>query len=132
MYDYFNMTELVKISIGELWDKYSILLIKKKYINDSISLKMIDLELNFLNTNMEKYSYINNKMFIDLKKINEQLWIIEDKIRKKELNKEFDNEFIKLARNVYIINDKRAICKKNIDIFFGSSIQEVKLYVKYN
>ena len=132
MYDYFNMTELVKISIGELWDKYSILLIKKKYINDSISLKMIDLELNFLNTNMEKYSYINNKMFIDLKKINEQLWIIEDKIRKKELNKEFDNEFIKLARNVYIINDKRAICKKNIDIFFVSSIQEVKLYVKYN
>lgn len=127
-----NSTELVNVSIGELWDKYTILLIKKEKIKNEEKLKSVDLELKLLSKNMNKYNYQDNKFFLDLKKINEQLWEIEDSIRIKELNKEFDNDFIELARSVYVKNDKRADCKKNINELFGCSIQEIKDYVNYN
>ena len=125
------MTEIVHISIGELWDKYSILLIKKERITDPDKLHFIHLEIDILNKNMNKYTYLNNQLFIDLKRINEQLWDIEDNIRIKELNKEFDDEFISLARNVYRVNDERANCKQNVNNSFGSQINEVKSYTKY-
>jgi len=125
------MTEIVHISIGELWDKYSILLIKTERVTDPNKLHSIHLELDFLDKNMNKYPYLDNQLFIDLKHINEQLWDIEDHIRTKEFNKEFDEEFIQLARNIYIINDERALCKQQINSFFGSQINEVKNYKKY-
>lgn len=124
-------SELVNISIGELWDKYSILLIKKDKINNIEKKKYINLEIKYLNTNMNKYEFKTNSLFINLKKINEKLWDIEDKLRIKELNKEFDEDFINLARNVYFTNDERAICKKDINNLFGSNIHEIKDYVKY-
>lgn len=124
--------ELIQVSIGELWDKYSILLIKQEKIKDKDKLKNIVSEIQFLDQNMKKYNYKDNQLFLQLKNINLQLWDIEDKIRIKELNKDFSNEFIQLARNVYIVNDKRAECKKKINILFRSKIHEVKDYVKYN
>ena len=124
-------TELVHVSIGELWDKYSILLIKKNKITDIEKLKIINSEINLLTENMNKFNYNNDKLFYNLKNINLTLWDIEDKLRIKELNKEFDTEFITFARNVYIINDKRAECKKEINIKYNSSILEIKEYVKY-
>jgi hypothetical protein len=124
-------SELVNISIGELWDKYSILLIKKDKINNTEKKKYINLEIKYLNTNMNKYEFKTNSLFINLKKINEKLWDIEDKLRIKELNKEFDEDFINLARNVYFTNDERAICKKDINNLFGSNIHEIKDYVIY-
>jgi hypothetical protein len=124
-------TELVHVSIGELWDKYSILLIKKKKITDIEKLKIINTEINLLTENMNKFNYNNDNLFHNLKNINLKLWNIEDKLRIKELNKEFDTEFITFARNVYIINDKRAECKKEINIKYNSSILEIKEYVKY-
>ena len=125
------ITELIHVSIGELWDKYTILLIKKQEINNNEKLKSIDLELKLLDTKMQKYNYIDNPLFLKLKNINEQLWKIEDSIRIKELNKEFDDIFIDLARNVYITNDKRCECKNKINDFYGSSIQEIKEYINY-
>lgn len=122
--------EHIDVSIGELWDKYTILLIKKEFIKNEDKLKHILLEIELLDNNMKKYDKENN-MFIELKNINQQLWNIEDAIRIKEMNKEFDEEFITLARNVYITNDKRCICKQNINDFYGSCIQEVKEYVHY-
>lgn len=124
-------SELINISIGELWDKYSILLIKKDKINNTEKKKYINLEIEYLNSNMNKYEFKTNSLFINLKKINEKLWDIEDKLRIKELNKEFDEDFINLARNVYFTNDERAICKKDINNLFGSNIHEIKDYVKY-
>lgn len=124
--------ELIKVSIGELWDKYTILLIKQEKIKNREKLKSISTEVKFLNKNMEKYNYKENELFLKLKSINLQLWEIEDKLRIKELNKDFSKEFIELARNVYIINDKRAECKRKINLFFGSAIQEIKDYVKYD
>jgi hypothetical protein len=66
-----------------------------------------------------------------LKRINQQLWDIEDKIRDKERNKSFDAEFIQLARSVYITNDERSRIKKRINETLGSDLIEEKSYSEY-
>ena len=71
------------------------------------------------------------RLFADLKKVNEKLWHIEDKIRDKERDKAFDEEFIELARSIYIINDERSRIKKNINNTFGSELFEEKSYSDY-
>jgi dolichyl-phosphate-mannose--protein O-mannosyl transferase len=124
-------TELIHISVGELWDKYSILLIKRDKSKDQEKLKNVNTEIELLDKNMSKYNFVNDEMFTELKSINTQLWNIEDNIRIKESKKDFDDKFIDLARSVYIINDKRAECKSKINSFYNSKIHEVKDYVNY-
>jgi len=125
------MSLLVPISIGELWDKYSILLIKQEKIKDEYKIIQINLEIEFLNEIMKKYSYEEDSLFLKLKKVNEELWEIEDKLRIKENIKCFDDDFIKLARLVYYTNDDRAEIKKQINIKFNSIINEIKDYIIY-
>ncbi len=126
------MSVHIPVSIGELWDKYTILLIKQNKVTDKIKLNHVNNELKYLNTFMEKYDYKDNKLFIQLKSINEKLWDIEDSIRLKEKKKNFDDEFIELARAVYYTNDERGDIKKEINVLFNSVIHEVKNYEKYN
>ena len=123
------MSVSINISIGELFDKYSILLIKSEKIKDSIKLNHIYKELNVLKSIKEKYD--NNDLLKQLKLINEKLWDIENQKRQKEKDTIFDDEFIELARNVYIWNDKRSEIKNKINIFFNSNILEVKEYTEY-
>ena len=100
------------ISIGELVDKITILEIKKNKLPQS-KLENVLKELSFLRKLMEKNKIeITDNLFTKLQEINLSLWNIEDQIRKKENNKEFDNTFIELARSVYFNNDKRAEIKK--------------------
>ena len=121
----------VPISIGELIDKVTILEIKKDKLKN-LKLKNILKELSFLRAVLEKNSiFIPDEIFLQLKSINLTLWDIEDKIRIKEKNKEFDNEFIKLARSVYLNNDRRSETKKELNIMFNSEITEEKSYEKY-
>ena len=121
----------VPISIGELIDKITILEIKKDKLKN-FKLKNILKELSFLRAVLEKDSiFIPDEIFLQLKSINLTLWDIEDKIRIKEKNKEFDNEFIKLARSVYLNNDRRSETKKELNLIFKSEIIEEKSYEKY-
>ena len=121
----------VRISIGELIDKITILEIKKDKLKN-LKLKNILKELSLLRAVLEKNSiFIPNEIFFQLKSINLKLWDIEDKIRIKEKNKEFDNEFIELARSVYLNNDRRSETKKELNIMFNSEIIEEKSYEKY-
>jgi len=121
----------VPISIGELIDKITILEIKKDKLKN-LKLKNILKELSFLRAVLKKNSiFIPDEIFLQLKSINLTLWDIEDKIRIKEKNKEFDNEFIKLARSVYLNNDRRSETKKELNIMFNSEIIEEKSYEKY-
>ena len=121
----------VPISIGELIDKITILEIKKDKLK-SLKLKNILKELSFLRAVLEKNSiFIPDAIYFQLKSINLKLWDIEDKIRIKEKNKEFDNEFIELARAVYLNNDRRSATKKELNIMFNSEIIEEKSYEKY-
>ena len=121
------------ISLGELVDKISILLIKQKNINDKSKILHVNKELDYLKSTLEKKSKkeeINNYLE-QLVKINSELWKIEDDIRECERKKIFDQTFIELARSVYFTNDKRANVKSDINIKFGSELVEVKSYEKY-
>ncbi len=121
----------VPISVGELIDKITILEIKKDKLKN-LKLKNILKELSFLRVVLEKNSiFIPDAIYFQLKSINLKLWDIEDKIRIKEKNKEFDNEFIELARSVYLNNDRRSETKKELNIMFNSEIIEEKSYEKY-
>ena len=121
------------ISIGELMDKISILKIKKKNITDEKKLSFINEELQLLASTLNE-AVQNNKIneFLDkLIEVNSKLWKIEDDIRLCEKNKKFDQHFIDLARAVYITNDKRSDIKLAINNHFGSTLVEVKSYIKY-
>ena len=119
------------ISIGELVDKITILEIKKNKLQNS-KLENVLKELSFLRKLMEKHQIeITDNLFTQLKEINLTLWNIEDQIRIKEKNKEFDNIFIELARSVYFTNDKRSEIKKRINRLSNSEITEEKSYEEY-
>jgi hypothetical protein len=124
------MNVLIPVSVGELWDKYSILIIKKTKITDIKKLKHVETEIEHLTKYMMGNE--NHDLFIKLKTINQTLWEIEDKLRIKEQLKQFDKEFIDLARSVYYTNDARAEIKKEINVLYNSLIHEVKSYVNYN
>ncbi len=121
----------VPISIGELFDKYTILLLKQKNITDTYKLYNINKEIKYLKEHIDKYK-IDTELFDEMYNINNKLWEIEDNIRIKEFKKEFDDEFINLARSVYINNDKRALIKNKINNYFNSDIIEIKDYFEYN
>ena len=127
----YSSTILAPISIGELIDKITILEIKQIYMT-GIKLKNINKEMKLLkNILQDKNLEINIDLIKNLKKVNKKLWEIEDNIRIKESNQEFDEEFIKLARSVYIENDKRASIKKEINQKYNSDLIEEKSYKNY-
>jgi len=122
---------LAEISAGELFDKITILEIKRVKISNKEKVNDIEKELSSLNETVKKY--IPNQSSIskyidDLKKINLKLWDIEDGKRAAEKNNEFGEKFIELARNVYKFNDERAKIKLVINTTLGSNIKEVKSY----
>lgn len=125
------MVVSINVSVGELFDKISILQIKTRKIKDENKLSLVKTELDLLLAEKDKLSEIPVDLFNSLEIVNERLWLIEDRIRIKESRQEFDQEFIDLARDVYFTNDHRCTIKRKIDVFFGSDIMEVKEYVDY-
>ena len=121
------------ISLGELIDKISILVIKEKKITDEKKNNLIREELTLLRKTLNEAANNNsiNNYLNQLIDVNSTLWKIEDEIRDCEKNKKFDQKFIELARSVYITNDRRAEIKLEINNKFGSKIVEVKSYKKY-
>ena len=116
-------------SIGEIVDKISILNIKKNKTNDLCKLNNIHNELNLL-LDVIKDIKIPDNLYNKLYYINLNLWKYEDNIRLKSSKKEYDNEYINLAENIHITNDKRYLIKKEINDLFNSSIKEEKIYTK--
>lgn len=124
----------VPISPGELLDKITILEIKAEQIADNEKLRNVKTELDLLGQVWEQASADNDTVLElkqTLKSTNMDLWTIEDKIRIKEARKEFDHEFVELARSVYRKNDKRAATKKEVNVLLGSGIMEEKSYADY-
>jgi len=120
----------VPVSIGELCDKYTILQIKAERITDVEKLVKVNNELELLRPIVERFS-VSHELLANLKEINERLWDIEDSIRKKESLKQFDNEFIEIARTVYVTNDARFGAKTEINEHYNSHVCEVKSYAEY-
>ncbi len=122
----------VEVSNGELVDKVSILAIKLEKIKSEEKLINIKKEYNLLLEDMKKLNIsVDSKEYKELIEVNTDLWEIEDNIRVKEMNKEFDDEFIKLARSVYVQNDVRFEIKKRVNQITNSLLEEEKDYVKY-
>ena len=125
---------LVEVSVGELFDKISILEIKKDKIKDKEKLKYIIDEYNLLKEQMVDKVKLNEKLsglFDTLKDINSKLWVIEDDKRLCEKNSDFGEKFIKLSRDIHFLNDKRASIKLEINNHTGSKIKEIKEYTSY-
>ncbi len=129
---------LAPVSVGEIFDKLSILQIKEQKISDPIKLSNVKTEIKELNKSInsldvyKKSSHeILNALQTELYETNFKLWDIEDALRKLESQKKFEREFISLARQVYITNDKRAEIKKEINKITGSDIVEEKHYAEY-
>ena len=122
---------LTEISAGELLDKISILEIKLNNIKDKEKLVDINKEYKSLEdtrkSNIEMTENLQ-KLINQLIEINSELWNIEEEKRICEKNEDFGNNFIKLSRNVYKNNDKRAKIKSDINKLLGSNIKEVKSY----
>ena len=125
---------LVEVSVGELLDKISILEIKKEKIKDSDKLKFINDEYKILKSQFDKNVKSDDRLkqlFKVLKEINSRLWIIEDDKRLCEKNSDFGEKFVKLSRDVHLLNDDRAKLKLEINNYTGSKIKEIKEYTKY-
>ena len=125
---------LVEVSVGELFDKISILEIKKYKIKDKEKLIYILDEYNLLKEQMVNKVKLDEKLsnlFNALKDINSKLWVIEDDKRLCEKNSDFGEKFIKLSRDIHFLNDKRASIKLEINNQTGSKIKEIKEYTSY-
>ena len=125
---------LIEVSAGELLDKISILHIKLDKIKDKNSLDFIKNEYDVLIQERDKNIDLNdeiNNLYIELKTVNEKLWVIEDEKRLCEKTSKFDEKFIQVSRDIHFLNDRRAVIKLNINKILGSNIREIKLYTKY-
>jgi hypothetical protein len=124
---------LIDVSIGEVFDKVTILEIKRERIKDIGKLFHIEYELNILNETLRNSFKKDSPTFPEelynsLKLVNEQLWDLEDVLREKEKNKCYDEEFIKCAEGDSVLNDKRFLIKNEINNWFKSDIKEQKSY----
>ncbi len=127
-------TPLVPISWGELIDKITILEIKEVKITSNNALDNIRKELGFLSDIVSNSKGVYDAISLlknELKEVNLNLWQVEDEIREKEYSQEFDEEFIRLARSVYRLNDDRANLKKKINETLFSELKEEKSYKNF-
>jgi len=126
----------IKVSVGEVFDKLSILEIKKNKLTDPEKLQNVQKEYDYLNQILESSRIADSVKFNDfynqLLEVNSLLWDIEDGKRSCERNQDFTETFVQLARQVYIKNDLRASIKKQINTYYRSEFTEEKSYAKYD
>jgi len=123
----------IEVSIGEIVDKYTILMIKSSKIQDPAKLENINKELIYLIDVLKKEDPLMTDYALTkaLFEVNKELWKVEDDLRDLERVEDFGKEFVTLARNVYKLNDKRANIKKEINMKHGSNFVEEKSYQPY-
>ena len=127
------MSVLVEVSFGELIDKITILRLKSEKLAGqalvNVERELGQLEKHWSDATRERRE--PTAIVEALQAVNRRLWDIEDAIRIKEAARTFDDEFIELARSVYITNDERARLKREINTTLGSDLIEEKHYVEY-
>ena len=122
----------VPVSVGELFDKVSILRIKERRIADAEKVVNVRRELAVLLPELERLpagAALRRTWLEELDAVNGRLWEIEDEIRACEARRDFGETFIGLARAVYRTNDERARIKREINRATGSDLVEEKSYV---
>jgi len=114
----------IPVSVGEILDKITILLLKELYTQN----EKVSKELNQLITIANDKEIYNSEFIVKLYNVNYTLWNVENSLREMEKKQDFSEEFITLARTVYQQNDLRAKIKREINEFYQSEIFEVKVY----
>jgi hypothetical protein len=122
----------IEVSNGEIVDKLTIIEIKLTNIRNEEKLVNLKAEYAVLNLAVETLMSKDHPLYLELLEINKKLWVIEDRIRELEKNKDFGNEFIEVARSVYFTNDLRSEVKRKINELTHSSLIEEKSYEEYN
>jgi hypothetical protein len=122
----------IEVSNGEIVDKLTIIEIKLTNIRNEEKLVNLKAEYAVLNLAVETLISKDHPLYLELLEINKKLWVIEDRIRELEKNKDFGNEFIEVARSVYFTNDLRSEVKRKINELTNSSLIEEKSYEEYN
>ena len=127
----------INVSTGEVFDKITILELKLLNLKDESKLNNVKKEYTELLFIYEVTDYWNkqselHELVHQLFDVNKKLWEVEDQLRIKEKNKQFDDNFIQLARSVYMYNDQRAALKKQINELTQSELIEEKSYEKYD
>jgi len=125
---------MIHVSVGELYDKFTILTIKNQKITDPTKKASVQKEIVYLQhviLNITTFPPSETRLVEQLRTINAELWDIEDKIREKERLRQFDREFIELARSIYKKNDKRSAIKNEINTVFNSELIDIKSYENY-
>jgi len=117
----------IEVSFGEVLDKISILAIKLNQIKDEQKLKNIQKEFSSISGRISQDAF-SDPLYFELCKVNQTLWKVEDKLREHEQLNNFNEDFINLARSVYVLNDRRAALKKEINIKYNSELIEEKSY----
>ncbi|MDR2034143.1 MAG: DUF6165 family protein [Helicobacteraceae bacterium] len=121
----------IEVSNGEIVDKLTILAIKSERIKDETKRANALKEFVVLRSAAEDIIAQNDPLYVELLKINKELWEIEDQIRELERRKDFGDRFVQLARSVYIKNDRRAELKRVINFQTKSALIEEKSYEAY-
>jgi predicted nucleic acid-binding Zn-ribbon protein len=121
----------IEVSNGEIVDKLTIIEIKLENIKDDRKLANLKIEFDVLNQAVSLIIDKANPLYIELLDINKELWLIEDRIRELEKNKDFGREFVEVARSVYFTNDKRSEVKRKINELTNSMLIEEKSYEDY-
>jgi hypothetical protein len=121
---------IIEISIGEAFDRLTILKIKSEKIKDEAKLTNVIKKYFYLQNLLSEELEVDedNEDFKRLLEINETLWDVEDLLRQNEAKKDFGSNFVQLARSVYVLNDDRARVKKEINLAYGSQFVEEKSY----
>lgn len=124
---------LIPAAWGEIFDKISILELKRAHIVAEPAQANVQRELDALMRVLEALPLADDltALFDRLRAANAALWDIEDAIRDQERRQDFGAEFVRLARSVYRINDERAALKKQINLRTGSALVEEKAYQAY-
>jgi hypothetical protein len=121
----------IEVSIGEIADKYTILKLKMEFIKDTHKFENVKKEYEYIRKIVKKLDISEDLMMAELQEVNRKLWAVEDAIRACEYKSDFGQEFIDLAREVYKLNDVRAIVKKSINSKYDSKFVEEKSYKHY-
>jgi hypothetical protein len=125
---------LIPVSVGELADKITILMIKSERISDPEKKAAVLREAALLQPIWDEILAADARLaepFMELRTTNEELWEIEDQIRDCESRGDFGADFVRLARAVYMVNDRRGAAKRRIDALSGSPVREMKSYTPY-
>ncbi|MFE0757509.1 DUF6165 family protein [Inquilinus sp. NPDC058860] len=126
---------VIPVSIGEVFDKITILEIKLRHARSESARRNIELEHSLLKQTLVRLGLTSNSDLTEsansLLRVNQALWNVEDELRELERKQDFGAEFVRLARSVYVLNDERAAIKRRINIASGSTIIEEKLYADY-